>query len=65
MNNDFIHTAPAFGAVGCDWRRKETIMDDFGNFIDYSEDNEIFDQMLCSLDDYGFASGQVWRFFPI
>lgn len=32
-------------------------MDDFGNWIDYSEDNAIFDAMLCSLDAYGFASG--------
>lgn len=40
-------------------------MDDFGNWIDYSESNALFDQMLCSLDEYGFASGQVsWR-YPI
>lgn len=32
-------------------------MDDFGNWIDYSTDNDTFNQMLCSLDAYGFASG--------
>lgn len=40
-------------------------MTDFGEWIDYSESNELFDQMLCSLDDYGFAAGQTHRFFPI